>query len=261
MIASTLGGVVVADHLVACRAASARWCRRCAASRARRWRAPARACRARRGRGSAARSAARGPSEPGSQRSTKARDVLGEADEDHGERHVEEHVEVQHLAARVARRGARAARAATAAPARRATQPASLKSRLPKATRRPPPGGARVHEQRRAGRCRGSRRAPGRAPPAPRPRLSAASVAASSTTARLDHEITAKAAPISMSSIGSPESVREDHAHAVRLGDRARRRHRRAAARGCMRPRPMQMRPIWPARVSRRDEEAAPRRR
>jgi hypothetical protein len=124
-------------------------------------------------------------------------------------------------------------------------QPATLNTRLPKATRRPPPGVRAL--------TRRARRALPRFAPSTRQSATgtattwdAASVAASSTVARLDQHMTAKSAPISMSSIASPESVakitRTPCASVMGLV---------ASTTSCsassMRPRPMATRPSWPA--------------
>ena len=133
------------------------------------------------------------------------------------------------------------------------TQPTTLKRRLPKATRRPPPG---VRAFTRSARRPLPRLAPSTRQSATgtETTFEAASVAASSTTARLDHDSTAKAAPISMSSIGSPESVakitRTPCASVMGLV---------ASITSCsassMRPRPIATRPSWPAFELRRDRK------
>jgi hypothetical protein len=142
---------------------------------------------------------------------------------------------------------------------RKTAQPAPLKSRLPNATRRPPPGVLALTMR--------ARKALPRFAPSTRQNATgvetmceAANVAASSTAARLDQHRTEKIAPISMSSIGSPESVAKITRTpcASVIGLVASMTSWRASS---MRPRPMAIRPIWPAFVLRRDrKKITPRR-
>ena len=124
----------------------------------------------------------------GSRRSTVRADQAGEADEQQRERDVEAEVEQHDLL--------RAPSATSCCSStcdlrqqrrRRAAQPISLKIRLPSGSaahlRRRRSGG----EHRRAGRCRGWRRAPGRAPRCSGDHAGDASVAISSTIARLEY--------------------------------------------------------------------------
>ena len=133
------------------------------------------------------------------------------------------------------------------------THPATLKSRLPNATRRPPPG-------MRAFTMSASRPLPRFAPSTRQSAtgtattLVAASDAVISTTARLEKEARLKAAPMSMSSIGSPESVAKMTRMpcASVIGLVASITSWRARS---MRPRPIATRPSWPARVPRRERK------
>ncbi len=182
----------------------------------------------------------------------QAREGLGEAEERRRDGDVEEHVEIQHLPARV-RIEARDELHDPRQHAAKTRQPAAWKRKLPSATRRPPPAPlppattVSSPEPRLAPSTR--QRATGT-----ETTLVAANVAQSRTTARLENAIITKPAPISMSSIGSPESVekRTRTPWAWVMGWVAAITSWSASS---IRPRPIATRPICPARVSRRERK------
>ena len=200
---------------------------------------------------------------PAASRSTSARDAAGEEDEEHRERDVEQQVEQHHLAPRVGVEAASmpGAMADGQGDSATITQPTTLKTRLPSGTRRASAPARSVDEHARAGRCRGWRRAPGRAPRAAAARCEAASVA------EQQHDREARAADDRQHRADQHVEQHvagergEDHLDAGGLHERAWWPRRSSCSARMMRPRPMSTRPMLAGARSLAATGTTPRRR